>query len=230
MAAKANVGRKIPRTRKNVQRSGPRKKKRGKTSRPKPAPRRKKPVSSEKRGPAKKKRAAPKKRTAKKHAPKKQAPKKKRTAKRSKKLLRRALDRVLNQRRPPKKKRAETVFTRRQVAAEKKRNPPLKVREIYRTQIRDVIPEDWKERPRVLQSHLQSRDIERMAAQLAQRIGEKIVGGGYAANSIEAKILLALMAAEQTGTLNREFYEQAGEYEGYDTPQDVYELWIYAGQ
>jgi hypothetical protein len=73
-------------------------------------------------------------------------------------------------------------------------------------------------------------DFERMGAQIAQRIAEKIVGGGHAPDSDEAKILTALIAAEQTGALNREFYEQAGEFEGYDSPQEVYELWIYSGR
>jgi hypothetical protein len=68
-----------------------------------------------------------------------------------------------------------------------------------------------------------------MAAQIAQRIGEKIVGGGHAPDSLEAKILMALIAAEQRGQLSREFYLQAGEYDGYDTPQEIYQLWIYSG-
>ena len=68
-----------------------------------------------------------------------------------------------------------------------------------------------------------------MTAQIVQRIGEKIVGGNVKAKSVEGKILTALIAAEQRGELNAEFYDQAGLYDGYETPQDVYQLWLYSG-
>jgi hypothetical protein len=72
-------------------------------------------------------------------------------------------------------------------------------------------------------------DVERMAAQVAQRIQQKIINEGYDYDSYEAQILLALIAAEQSGDFNQEIYNQAGEYPDYDTPQEVYTLWLYSG-
>ncbi len=153
-----------------------------------------------------KKRSASKKRAKK--AAKKRPIAKKRVAKKA------AKKRPIAKKRPAPKKRAKKRVAKKRA---KKRV----------SKAHAIIPRGWKRLPAI---PFKTLDLERMAAQIAQRIAEKIVGGGHSPGSIEAKILLALAAAEQTGTLSREFYEQAGEYEGYDSPQEVYELWIYSGQ
>lgn len=155
---------------------------------------------------------------------------KKVAARRAVKKKKRAVQKVaarpaVKKKRPPivakKKKRAKVAA--RPAAKKKKR----KKRAVKRRPIRSqVIPKGWRKvQPVVYTPH----DLERMAAQIAQRIGEKIVGGGHAPDSIEAQILMNLISAEQQGTLNREFYQQSGIYDGYDTPQEVYQLWIYSG-
>ncbi len=152
-------------------------------------------------------------------------------ARRAVKKKKRAVQKVaarpaVKKKRPPivaKKKRAKKVAAR---PAVKKKRAAKKQRILQRPIRSQVIPKGWRKvQPVVYTPH----DLERMAAQIAQRIGEKIVGGGHAPDSIEAKILMNLIAAEQQGTLNREFYQQSGIYDGYDTPQEIYQLWIYSG-
>lgn len=65
---------------------------------------------------------------------------------------------------------------------------------------------------------------ESMAAQVAQRIEEKLIAHEFV-RSDESEILMRLIAAEQMGTLDEEYYTCAEDY-GW-TPQEVYRLWIY---
>jgi len=69
------------------------------------------------------------------------------------------------------------------------------------------------------------QNLEMMAEQVAQRIQEKIIGPGFTVESTETKIMSALIAAEQAGDINEQYYVQADLY-GW-TPQEVYQLWIY---
>lgn len=66
---------------------------------------------------------------------------------------------------------------------------------------------------------------ESVAAQVADRIRVKIIMPGFTEESVESQIMAALIAAEQTGTINDEYYSQA-ELHGWE-PQEVYQLWIY---
>ncbi len=86
-----------------------------------------------------------------------------------------------------------------------------------------VIPPDW--RRVIFRSPI---NVESMAAQVAERIREKVIGV-HDQDSYEAQIVLALIAAEQTGTFNQELYDQAGLYPDYDTASEVYTLWLYSG-
>lgn len=86
-----------------------------------------------------------------------------------------------------------------------------------------IIPANW--RRVILRSPL---DTERMAVQVAQRIREKVIGV-HEPDSYEAQIVLALIAAEQTGTFNEELYDLAGQYPDYDSPSEIYTLWLYSG-
>jgi hypothetical protein len=69
--------------------------------------------------------------------------------------------------------------------------------------------------------------VERMAAQVAERIRTKIIGV-HDPDSYEAQIVLALIAAEQSGTFVEELANQAGLYPEYDTASEVYTLWLYS--
>jgi hypothetical protein len=86
---------------------------------------------------------------------------------------------------------------------------------------------------------IEDLDIERMAAQVAEQIRTRVILQGHLTPSIipghwtqtiESRILLQLIAAEQTGTFMETVYDVAGLYDGYDTPQEVYTLWIYSGE
>jgi len=109
---------------------------------------------------------------------------------------------------------------RRRAKLGKKRRPP---RLISKQQAEVIIPPDWK---RVVFKF--AGDVERMAAQVAERIRQKVIGV-HDPDSYEAQIVLALIAAEQSGTFNQELYDQAGLYPDYDTPSEVYTLWLYSG-
>ena len=87
---------------------------------------------------------------------------------------------------------------------------------------------------------IQDLDLERMAAQIAQRISDKVIRAGHLIpdpiipghwkQTAESRILIHLIEAEQTGTFNDALYDLAGEYEGYESPSDIYSLWIYSGE
>lgn len=197
---KAVVGSKIPTRRKTVQRKRQSKKKKAPSHQPS-------------------------KRRAKKR-PKKPQRAKKRAKKRTKRVRRLQRPVELNERilasipRRPKKRKAPPKKPARKFYPKtprlKKPVAPLPP---------EIIPKDWIQRPL---SRFRTQDLERMASQVAQRIAEKIGQNGYTMDDVETPILLALIGAEQNGTLNREFYNQAGEYDGYDTAQEVYRLWIYS--
>jgi hypothetical protein len=116
----------------------------------------------------------------------------------------------------PIKKRPIKKRARRPTPPRRKKKPILYPR--------PILPRGWK---KVTIRH--PLDLERMSAQVAQRIFEKIISEGYEEDSYEYQILMALIAAEQTGTFNQEVYDQAGLYPDYDTPQEIYTLWLYSG-
>lgn len=113
--------------------------------------------------------------------------------------------------------RQERAARRKKVG--KKRRPRL----LSKRQTEVIIPADWKKVIFRFQG-----DVERMAAQVAQRIREKVIGV-HDPDSYEAQIVLALIAAEQSGTFNQELANQAGLYPEYDTASEVYTLWLYSG-
>lgn len=97
---------------------------------------------------------------------------------------------------------------------------------ILRARYPDIIPQSWVPRPKIVTGEYTESDFARMTTQIVQRIEEKIVEPGWKKGSVEALLLEKLIASEQSGTLNEAYYELAGEYEGYETPQDVYKLWM----
>lgn len=156
-----------------------------------------------------------------------------RVATASKQTVRRSKSAKKTAKKAAKKKAAKKKAVKKKAA--KKRARPLRVlphrpkrvspqRKLAKD-FAKILPKDWVQRPL---SKFGRPDLERMAAQVAQRIAEKIGQNGYGPDDVETSILLALIGAEQRGTLNHEYYQQAGEYDGYETPQDVYKLWIYS--
>lgn len=108
-------------------------------------------------------------------------------------------------------------------ARRKKKTRARRPRRISKREADVIIPADWK---KVVFRF--AGDVERMAAQVAQRIREKVIGV-HDPDSYEAQIVLALIAAEQSGTFNQELANQAGMYPDYDTASEVYTLWLYSG-